>query len=448
LKLFDESGPYGSAVSFTPSDKPLINRIGMNMVWGWGQQQYSDQINNSKGWQQFSGIFKKLRLYHYLYWDIPKPGVSAAYEAMAETGTAANLWLNWDREYGFLKAQGFDILSTILFKNSTFPDSLWQQPEKEANKAGREFAAHFGAKKFTEAVEAGNEPWDYQPAFYQKLGSGMMQGFTDANTGILRLPAAFQATFSQHAFDDQNNFLPDFSTPSMLKQSYALNIHLYSYANDSLGNLVALPPEAPQSPINALRNMLRYRDRYAPQAEVWVTEFGYDSDGGGENCIHSNCISAEKQAAWGIRATLKLLREGADRVYWYFYANENTDSYFHSRSGLTASAKNNFEPKPAYFAFEKLMSVLGNTTLIEVVEEKKTHSIYRFQELSGGKVFLVAWLHHDKDLDHSFVIEHNAFKNAKHMLKLDGNADQKWEKVTHSESQKLSGFPVIFEIAD
>jgi hypothetical protein len=34
------------------------------------------------------------------------------------------------------------------------------------------------------------------------------------------------------------------------------------------------------------------------------------------------------------------------------------------------------------------------------------------------------------------------------MLKLDGNADQKWEKATQSEAQKLSGFPVIFEIAD
>ncbi|MBG0780911.1 MAG: hypothetical protein H0S84_01435 [Bacteroidales bacterium] len=448
LKLFDKNGPYGAALSFKPSIEPLINRIGLNMVWGWGQQQYSEQINNSKGWRQFSGIFKKLRLYHFLYWDIPKPGISAAYESMAAKGTAANWWLNWDREYGFLKSQGFEILSTILFKNSTFPDSLWQMPEAEAHAIGREFAIHFGTKKFAEAVEAGNEPWDYQPAFYQKLGSGMMQGFTDANSNLLRLPAAFQATFRQHSYDDQNNFLPDFITTSMIKQSDALNIHLYSYANDSLGNLIALPPENPQSPINALRNMLLYRDRYAPQAEVWVTEFGYDSDGGGENCTHSNCISAEKQVAWGVRATLKLLREGADRVYWYFYANENTDSYYHSRSGLTASAKNNFEPKPAYFAFEKLMSVLGNTTLTEIVEEKKTHSIYRFQELSGGKVFLVAWLHHENDPEQSLVIKHSAFKKAKQMLKLDGNAMHEWEKAEHSELQKLSGFPIIFELTD
>jgi len=234
----------------------------------------------------------------------------------------------------------------------------------------------------------------------------------------------------------------------MLAQSDALNVHLYSYANDSLGNLVALPPENLLSPINALRNLLRYRDRFASDASVWVTEFGYDSDGAGESCTHSNCISADKQAAWGLRATLKMLREGADRVYWYFYANENTDSYFHSRSGLTASSKHNFEPKPSYFAFEKLMHVLGNATLTEVVEEKETHSIYRFHNLLNKKVYVVAWLHHDRNPEESLVIKHRIFRRAKQQLKLDGKVSKEWEKIAVSESQILYGFPVIFELAD
>jgi len=446
LKLFDQYGPFGKPILSKLSDETLENRIGLNMVWGWGQQQYSDQIYSDKGWKQYKGIFKKLRLYHYLYWDIPKPGTKAGYAQMSESGTAANWWLNWDREYGFLNQQGFDVLSTILFKNNTFPDSIWKNPEIEAFAIGDEFTGHFGASGLAEAVEAGNEPWDYQPEFYQRIGTAMIQGFKQGNNKLKRLPAAFQSTFKQYAYDDLNNFFPDYSTASMLSQSDALNIHLYSYANDSLGEYIALPPEDPRSPVNSIRNMVRFRDKYAPHAEIWVTEFGYDSEGAGELCEHSNCINAQKQAAWGIRGVLKLLKEGADRVYWYFYANESTDSYLHSRSGLTASALAEYKPKPLYYSFKNLMETLGNAKLASIVEDNTAYSIYQFNDQTDGEVFLVAWLHHDGNPEFDKTIGHQVFKNVKEKLVLNGEPSAEWKPTSTGSKQQIYGYPTIFRL--
>lgn len=58
LKLFDEFGPYGPPADFTVLKQPLNQRLGLNMVWGWGQDVYSDQIQNEKGWQQYQNTFK------------------------------------------------------------------------------------------------------------------------------------------------------------------------------------------------------------------------------------------------------------------------------------------------------------------------------------------------------------------------------------------------------
>ena len=446
IKLFDKAGPFGKENIFKPSPQPLINRIGMNMVWGWGQHSYSDELKTNTGWRQFQSVFKKLRLYHFLYWDIPKPGVSAAYENMKQSGTAASWWLDWDREYDFLNEKGFDILATLLFKNNTFPDSTWLNPSQNAYAIGNDFVSHFGRNKSVEAVEAGNEPWDYPPEFYRNIANNMIRGFEDGDATTMRLPAAFQAAFTAGSFNDHNNFVADFLDPSVFGKINALNIHLYAYTNNSNGELIAVAPEDPRAELNGIRNMIRFRNEYAPGAEIWVTEFGYDSNGGGEDCTHGSCISEQKQAAWGIRAALKLLKEGADRVYWYFYANENTDSYLHSRSGLTASANQNFAPKASYYAFEKLMKVLGNSMLTEVVDESENHSIYNFKDVISGQNYLVAWLHHDQDPENEMTVKHERFRFANQCMVMNGNSESEWKTITVGTDQQLSGYPTIFKV--
>lgn len=447
LKLYDEFGPYGPPSVFRHINKPLNERIGLNMVWGWGQHVYSDQITNGKGWKQYENHFKKLRIYHNLLWDIPAPGISANYQQMQlGKGTAANWWLDWNREYGFLTTKGFELTSTLMFKNRTIPESLWKNPAEDANNIGSEFGQYFSQHQLIEAVEAGNEPWDYPPDFYQKTGSNMASGLKNSAPRIMVLPAAFQSSFPNGTFNDQHNFLPDFIHDSFLQNVDALNVHFYAHAIDQQGVRIAVPPEDRRAEIQGIRNIIRYRNELATGKEVWVTEFGYDGSSKDEPCLHSECVSEAQQAAWGVRAALYLLREGANRVYWYFYANEATESYLHSRSGLTLSANHNFKPKASWFAFRDLLQYVGNASFTKVIVASEMLIAYQFEDFKTRKKYIIAWIPHNGPPEEGQYLKLDFLETARKKFMLDGKAENQWIKLENKTTIFLSGYPTLFEI--
>ena len=448
LKLFDEYGPYGPPADFIILKQPLNQRLGLNMVWGWGQHVYSDQLENGKGWQQYQNNFKKLRIYHNLLWDIKAPGTSANYDQMLlGQGTAANWWLNWEREYVFLKQKGFDISTTLLFKNKTVPVSLWTQPAENAYNIGAEFGQFITQKKLAEAVEVGNEPWDYPPEFYRLVGENMAKGLQDNSTDIKILPAAFQNSFTTGSFNDQRNFLPDFVSNEMLKKVDALNAHFYSHTINNKGIRVSVPPEDPRSEIHGIRNMVRYRNENASEKAIWVTEFGYDGNSSAEPCFHGECVSEAQQAAWGLRATFYLLRQGAERTYWYFYANEATDSYLHSRAGLTLSANHNFEPKASYFAFSDALEILGEYYFSAVLIESDEMIAYQFTHENSNKKYIIAWIPNSQDPEEGKWFTDGFNERVQQHYVLDGKPNNIWLKPKNQNEFFLSGYPRIFEIS-
>ncbi len=126
----------------------------------------------------------------------------------------------------FLKQKGFDLSTTLMFKNETIPPvNLWTNPAADAYNIGREFGKFISKKNLAEAVEVGNEPWDYPPDFYRLVGENMASGLQDNSTDIKILPAAFQNSYIANSFNDQQNFLPDFVSNEMLKNVDVLNAH-------------------------------------------------------------------------------------------------------------------------------------------------------------------------------------------------------------------------------
>ncbi|MCK9450075.1 MAG: discoidin domain-containing protein [Bacteroidales bacterium] len=449
LKLFDEFGPYGPPADFTVIKQPLNQRLGLNMVWGWGQHVYSDQIQNGKGWQQYQNTFKKLRIYHNLLWDIKAPGISANYNQMLlGQGTAANWWLNWEREYGFLKQKGFDITTTLMFKNENIPVSLWTNPAENAYNIGAELGRFLGQKNLAEAVEVGNEPWDYPPEFYRILGENMASGLKANSSKAKILPAAFQNSYKSSAFNDQQNFLPDFVSTEMLKKVDKLNVHFYSHTIDSKGYRISVPPEDPRSEIHGIRNTIRYRNENAKEKAVWVTEFGYDGNNAQEPCLHSECVSEAQQAAWGLRATFYLLRQGAERAYWYFYANEATDSHLHSRAGLTLSATHNFEPKASYFAFKDALEILGDYYFSAVLIESDELVAYQFTHENSNKKYIVAWIPNSQDPKDGNWFTNGFMGSIQGYFILDGKPNNSWLQSENQNKFFLSGFPRVFEVSE
>ncbi|NOU46631.1 MAG: discoidin domain-containing protein [Bacteroidales bacterium] len=398
LKVYDRFGPYGKAEQMAVNTTTMHDRIGVNGFWGWGFNTYADNIPSMQGADKYQKIGNLARSYHNLNWDIIKPGDKANYDLMATKGTNVNDWLNWDREYLTWKKAGFLIDACIQFQQITVADTLWKRPYDNAYQYGFEFANHFGNKlQLIDIVEVGNEPWDYPAGFYNQVLSGMAAGIKDTRSKIKVFPAAFQATFKASEKYEYDNYIGSKLDANSLKNLDGLNGHFYSHTFDEQGNRISVSPEDPRSELLGIRNLSKFRDVNSPNKPLIITEFGYDSDGGGESCDHQECVTENQQAAWGLRAALLLLRNNADAVYWYFFANENRNSVLHSRSGLCSSVDKTFIPKKSFMVFAEFQQLLGDCVLSKILSEEPDHYCYLFENLSDNTKYAVIWTINNND---------------------------------------------------
>ena len=451
LAVYDAFGPFGKAQIALENNQPLNERIGLNSVWGWGFNTYSDEISAGFGPDKFANIFRKIRLYHNILWDITMPGQSANYAQMLQgKGTTANWWLNWEREYGYLNQKGFDVSAALMFKNKTIPVSSWKNPQQDGYLFGNEFAAFFGnasGHQLIESVELGNEPWDYPPAFYQTLSEAMLQGVKNADKSLFTLPAAFQATFPYLSVNETNDYISDYISNDQWRNFDALNAHFYAHTFSENGERISVNPEDKRASINGIINLVRYRNAVAPELPIWITEFGYDSEGGDENCTHSECVSEKQQAAWGVRAALLLLRNGADRVYWYFYANEDNAEGLHSRSGLLSSSLHGFKEKQSYRAFKQLMEQAGNLVLKEVL--LVYHDVYclKFSDPNSDKAYAMMWYSGANDPDETVLVKTRILPVNQRKFVIDGSFNNNWINLDENLNGLLiNGYPTLYEI--
>jgi hypothetical protein len=398
LKVYDRFGPYGKVESMTVNQKTMRERIGLNGFWGWGFNTYADNIPPMQGADKYHKIGNLARSYHNLNWDIVRPGDKANYEVMENRGTNVHDWLNWDREYTSWKQAGFMIDASIQFQQVTMADSLWKRPYEDAYQYGFEFANHFGNNTHSiDIVEVGNEPWDYPDGFYNQILLGMSAGIKASKSEIKVFPAAFQATFRANEKYEYDNYIGTKLDSKTLKNLDGINGHFYSHTFDEQGNRISISPEDPRSELQGIRNLSRFKDVNLPNKPLIITEFGYDSDGGGESCDHKECVTENQQAAWGLRAALFLLRNNADAVYWYFFANENRNSVLHSRSGLCSSADKSFIPKKSFKVFAEFQQLLGDCILKKILSETPEFYCYLFENPIDKTTFAVIWTINNSD---------------------------------------------------
>jgi hypothetical protein len=447
LMVYDRHGPFGPSYPLIANSKPLEERLGINGLWGWGYNTYSDNLPEGEGPFRFRKQATKARNYHEMRWDVSNPKQEVNYAEMAQgKGTPAQDWLNWDREYHIWGQAGMEVSATVMFDQKTVPDTSWGDVDRNAFTYAKNFAAHFGGNKLVSLVEAGNEPWDYPSGFYASLLHGFARGSKQGNAQMKVIPAAFQATFRMNEGHEYNNYIGGNIAASTLPFLDGLNAHFYSHTFDEQGIRVSVHPEDPRSGLLGIRNMIRYRDQNLPGKPVYVTEYGYDSDGGGENCPHSECVSELQQAAWGIRAALLLMRYGAEDVFWYFFANEFTAPVLHSRSGLTGSVNTNFQPKRAYYAFANLLNTIGHCYFQDILHETEKAHVYSFKSKQTAEQYVMAWrpVGGDPIQAQTMLLQLPAPPSAYAFL--DGGKSVEWVSIDNSSSLvelSLSGIPML-----
>ncbi len=395
--VYNRYGPYGPRPPAKPSANTFSQAFGVNTVWGWGYSVYSDRLKPNTGPQKFSAVAKNVRSYERLDWDMVSPQQTPDFDRMAAgAGTPAKPWLNWDREYKNWKQHGFRIDISLAFKQDNFPDTLWKAPYREAFAFGKAYATHFCKKEhLVSMVEVGNEPWDYNGATYRKILNGMTAGIRSVSN-VTVLPCAVQAYDPQK---DDNDYIARYLDAGSRKVS-GLNAHIYSYVFQENGQRKAVAPEDPRSEVWSLNNLLRFRDKNLPGKPVYVTEFGYDSDGGGEKCTHSECVSEKEQAIFGVRMAMILWRLGARQFYWYYFANVAYSSFLHNRSGLTGSYNTGFRDKLSFRTFAFLQKQIGSYRFERILREDTGMYAYLLENPNTGRKAIIAWR---PTLQHHFV---------------------------------------------
>lgn len=450
VKAYDRFGPYGQRPAAVQGHSTIKEMLGVNGYWSFGTDEYSDKLGPDGGPFRFKPVASHLRNYHDLTWDLKSPSDPIDFEKMTKGGgTPATEWLNWDREYkAWHEGAGMNVQASIQIYR--FKPEEWKHPREDGRRYTEAFTRHFGAKHgngYICSIEAGNEPWHYPAEVYREILLGMAEGAEKGDPTVEVFPCALQAV-DPHAekFGQWKNYIGDRITPESAKLLDGINIHCYSYVTKGDGKRQAVQPEQASSSFWEMLNAIRWRNVNMPGKKIYLSEWGWDSDGAGENCTHDECVSEQAAADYAVRGALIAARLGIDRATWFFHANDKTGSSLYTRSGLLGSLKTGFAKKKAFFALEALVSRLGNKYFIAVLEENERSWIYKFGDADGKVTHLVAWQPCDSDSGSTSVSTVIPIK-AKSVIKLDvTNEPIPFKHTKNSIEVGLNGTPVLIEL--
>ena len=130
----------------------------------------------------------------------------------------------------------------------------------------------------------------------------------------------------------------------------ALNFHHYSSRKNG-DERYAISPEA-DSLQKRLETLIKYRDQYLPGCELWLTEFGYDTNPDSPQGAPTiaNLTSEVVQGIWLIRSLLAAAAAGVDRTAIYMLRDvKDDDTFVYNTSGITSSKHSGWQPKPAWY---------------------------------------------------------------------------------------------------
>ncbi|PLX12481.1 MAG: hypothetical protein C0598_05885 [Marinilabiliales bacterium] len=384
--VYDRYGIFGKPADALASKRTWKESFGVNTIWGWGFGVSSKQIGNNAGAAKFSKITSLARSYHRIDWDLQKPGDTPEFILREKAiDSINNKWLNWKEEYAIWQDHGIETDACILFNNDYFPESKWTNAFYQAKKYGEDFSSFFEKNKLIRLIEIGNEPWGYSKSLYSEILKGMAVGIKNTSTTYKVIPCAMQA-YNKHLY--LNNYISDYILPN--NKIDGLNTHIYSYIINEDGDRVAVNPEDPRSETWSVNNLKKWAAANNFSDEIYVSEYGFDSEGG-DDCIHSNCVSEYEQAIYGLRQSLIFYRLGVKEFYWYFFANVDWESILHNRSGLLSNYSSGFQEKLSFKVFETIYSILKDSYFTSVILENNEVYCYSYKNKLRDENILIAW---------------------------------------------------------
>ncbi len=399
ISAYDANGPFAAMASASPNPNTLNDMVGVNGIWGWGWNSYSNWLPATKGPAKFAQVASHARNYHSMIWDVTDPDITPNYIAMGNgSGTQAQWWLNWNQEYNAWQSAGLPVQASIAFLNDdpATSESAWNTPYQSAYNYGYAFARYFGptyGNGLVRDMEVGNEPWDYSASFYSTVLQGMAKGAKDADPAMRVFSGALQAGDPLSEVGMFKNYAGIRISQQTATYLDGFNSHAYAFTYESNGIRRMSYPEHPESGLRWVLNDIRFRDVNMPGKKFYLSEFGWDSDGAGESCTHSECVTEANQAMYILRSIFWFSRLGIDRTTVYFHTNNNnTTSSLFERCGITGSITNSQGAlKKSYVALQALRATVGAKKFLSVLQENDQAWAYVFGDNAGTPTHMVVW---------------------------------------------------------
>ncbi len=143
-----------------------------------------------------------------------------------------------------------------------------------------------------------------------------------------------------------------------------------------------------------LAGLQRLLSLWGSQAPIWFTETGYSTCSQG-----TYCVDRDRQAQLLVRTYLTALASGVELVAWYDLRDDGLDSLEREYNfGLVQNqaAASPLAPKPAYYAYQTMVSFLGGATYQGSSDLSWDQKVLWFREGDSQRRVVVAWVA-DKD---------------------------------------------------
>ncbi len=376
-----------TAATAAESDKPLLRDfMGINAH----TVQFMPEL--------YAPVCRLVRDYHPLTWDVdgdtsaetvfPKTRQSIGWKDKSGKFRDWSGPVDWNEIYSSWKAEGFEIDACIQFGNLTL--DKWANPAEDAYRYGKAFAEYFGPSgpnKLVTSVEIGNEPAGrnrYPAADYLTIFEPMARGIREGDPQLKILTCTAAAPEPDPYSHNLNIFRE-------LGDLYdVINIHHYTMLEGWPTWERTYPEDTEVGYGSVIDKAVRWRDQYAPDKEIWITEFGYDAstqkpdpEGGMKGWIDSTDL---QQAQWIVRSFLCLSAMDVERAYLYWFNDGDTPS-FHASSGITRF----LEPKKSYWAMRHLYQSLGDYRFNRAVRQDEGE-LFVYEYVHGENPDQVVWV--------------------------------------------------------
>ncbi|HMR85308.1 MAG TPA: hypothetical protein PKE30_19325, partial [Niabella sp.] len=180
-----------------------------------------------------------------------------------------------------------------------------------------------------------------------------------------------------------------------------LNFHTYAF-KDGISWQGGGPAVSPEDAgfREKMASIVRYRNENLPGKEVWVSEFGWDTNP--ESVLSPPAIGSmdteEVQGIWLIRAYMAFTAAGVDRAQTFVSRDGDPhDKTWFSTSGLMGP-KGDFTPKKSWYYVATLKNTLTNMRYIGwETSADPDILIYKFKDIHSSKGAYVLWAKTSKD---------------------------------------------------